>query len=394
MVAAAVVVEKQPCANRGGRFWAETLDQRRPSIGKAWGADSAACSYLYCVKNKYTHSNTENTNASGLNATSLRKTFDHITLSSGDVHRMVDHEFPWEFYHAIKPMLATGHHRVDLPGLKGVTVKVELREKHVTFVISHDRVPLVKCHGCLDLSAREEVWNAITTREGYGLWHDVESEEFVSRLKCPAGLFLAVEFQMGMAFPFDFEVLEKIANLEQLIYWGFLVRRDFANNRSDSPDRPTECATLPSDVLTIQNAGQAIKATNYWGSQLEREGFVFVSFNAGAARILVPSGRPDIVVGLTSKVKHAILTFGRWQERESQPALEWLAEDGSDTPFSLQIASAGFDRTIKVAPGQVQRIVASIWVDGPNGPHLYAQQVGFVRKREMLPCLEAIAAAN
>ncbi len=39
------------------------------------------------------------------------------------------------------------------------------------------------------------------------------------------------------------------------------------------------------DYITIKNSGQAIAETNYWQSEYANKGYVFLSWNAGAAQI-------------------------------------------------------------------------------------------------------------
>jgi hypothetical protein len=41
-------------------------------------------------------------------------------------------------------------------------------------------------------------------------------------------------------------------------------------------------------VLQIQNAGPEILATTYWQTEHARRGYLYLSFNGGALRVLVP----------------------------------------------------------------------------------------------------------
>jgi hypothetical protein len=43
------------------------------------------------------------------------------------------------------------------------------------------------------------------------------------------------------------------------------------------------------DLLRIDNDGPRILACNFWGSEVERAGKLYVSLNAGAFRLLVPA---------------------------------------------------------------------------------------------------------
>ncbi len=41
-------------------------------------------------------------------------------------------------------------------------------------------------------------------------------------------------------------------------------------------------------MFSVVNEGQAIKHTDYWQSEQARSGYLFLSWDAGAARLLVP----------------------------------------------------------------------------------------------------------
>lgn len=42
------------------------------------------------------------------------------------------------------------------------------------------------------------------------------------------------------------------------------------------------------DMILIENQGQIVKQTNYWDSEQARAGYCYLSWNAGAGRVLVP----------------------------------------------------------------------------------------------------------
>ncbi|WP_246538678.1 hypothetical protein [Nissabacter archeti] len=65
-------------------------------------------------------------------------------------------------------------------------------------------------------------------------------------------------------------------------------------------------------MITFQNDGQLIAWTNYWQSELAIKGFFFLSWNAGAARLLIP----DVHQGLlreTTGTEFVIITRGKLQ---------------------------------------------------------------------------------
>ena len=44
-------------------------------------------------------------------------------------------------------------------------------------------------------------------------------------------------------------------------------------------------------MLEIRNQGQAILSTNYWDSDHAKAGYFYLSWNAGAGRLLVPDSQ-------------------------------------------------------------------------------------------------------
>ncbi len=72
--------------------------------------------------------------------------------------------------------------------------------------------------------------------------------------------------------------------------------------------------------INIVNEGQAIRQTNYWNTEHAAAGLVFLSCNAGAARLLVP----DAAKGMLSEMrgtKYVVISRGSYEGRD---ALELL----------------------------------------------------------------------
>jgi hypothetical protein len=143
--------------------------------------------------------------------------------------------------------------------------------------------------------------------------------------------------------------------------------------------------------LTIGNEGQKIISSNFWQTSRAALGLFYISTNAGAVRLLVPARQEHCVPELLHGVSHVILSLGRSPLGSGRPGLEWLAEDGTDTPFSLQICEGNFNFMLAVPPtGGVREVPVSIWVERDGHPHCVAEQRGFVRKVRQLPCLEPL----
>lgn len=98
-------------------------------------------------------------------------------------------------------------------------------------------------------------------------------------------------------------------------------------------------------MITIENDGPAIRATNYWASAHARRGYLFLSWNDGVARLLVPpaatSMLPDMETG-----RLVVISRGPWVEQAGRDALELLFDDGTDSPFSCCLVAEQCDRML------------------------------------------------
>lgn len=92
-------------------------------------------------------------------------------------------------------------------------------------------------------------------------------------------------------------------------------------------------------TILIGNRGQEIADTNYWDSDLARRGFFFLSWNAGAARLLIPdaqlSALPEMRTG-----QYCDIT------RNKTGGYELLFEDHSDFPYVIALSAQQTDRAI------------------------------------------------
>jgi hypothetical protein len=135
-------------------------------------------------------------------------------------------------------------------------------------------------------------------------------------------------------------------------------------------------------MLLIQNKGQAIASTNYWDSEIATAGLVFLSWNAGAARLLIPDSQKAFVREMRS-AKEVIVSRGQWStEQGPRDALELLFEDGTDAPFVIHIVSEQTDRMIPEHQ-QGGGFVVSAWTRGG----MKQRWPGRYRVVEALPCL-------
>ncbi len=98
-------------------------------------------------------------------------------------------------------------------------------------------------------------------------------------------------------------------------------------------------------MFEIINRGQAIIRTDYWTSEHAKAGYCYLTWNAGAARILIP----DAVKHLLRDMKGAtevIISRGPWTDQGGRDAIELMWEDGSDEPFCLHLVAEQCDRLI------------------------------------------------
>jgi hypothetical protein len=136
------------------------------------------------------------------------------------------------------------------------------------------------------------------------------------------------------------------------------------------------------DFLVIENKGQVLAKTNYFDSEPAARGFFFLSWNAGAGRLLVPDSQKPSLRDMRS-AKYVIVSSGPWQEHGAVPAYEQLFEDHSDAPFAVTIPHYQSDRTLP-SRDEGGGFFITIWTrDGLKG-----RLPGRYRQVAAIPCLE------
>lgn len=134
-------------------------------------------------------------------------------------------------------------------------------------------------------------------------------------------------------------------------------------------------------MIVINNAGQAIASTNYWQTEHAMAGLFYLSWNAGAGRLLVP----DLMRGELREMRSArlvIVSSGPWTDQGGRPAMELLWEDGSDNPYCLHLVREQTDRTIPEA--DQGKMVIAAWTRHGKAAEWPAKY----RKVSALPCLD------
>lgn len=135
-------------------------------------------------------------------------------------------------------------------------------------------------------------------------------------------------------------------------------------------------------MIIIKNQGQSIVSTNYWNSDHAKAGYCFLSWNAGAARLLVPD-RIESEIQEMRSARFVIVSRGPWIENGSRDALELLFEDGSDNPYCLHMVAEQTDRLLP-EDNQGGSFFVTIWTKA--GEKLRFE--GKYRTVQSIPCLD------
>ena len=111
-------------------------------------------------------------------------------------------------------------------------------------------------------------------------------------------------------------------------------------------------------MLAIQNAGPEISFSNYWDTELARVGVCYLSFNAGAARLLLPK---DLARHLKrmALATHAIISRG--PNSRGRDRLEILFEDASATPLSIELTTKVQTDQPLLASDEGKPLRLSVW---------------------------------
>ncbi len=96
-------------------------------------------------------------------------------------------------------------------------------------------------------------------------------------------------------------------------------------------------------LIQIENDGAEIVNTNYWDTPHATRGFLYLSINAGAFRLLVPDAQAS-EIGEWMQAKEVIVSRGPWPQMNKHDALEILFEDNSENPYVIHLVSEQVDR--------------------------------------------------
>lgn len=128
-----------------------------------------------------------------------------------------------------------------------------------------------------------------------------------------------------------------------------------------------------TDLLSIHNKGPEIISTNFYDSPMAKKGFVYLSWNAGTARLLLPdflSGSLEEWTALNSKSDTGVLSLKTALDEiskvkfveitQTKRFIKLLFEDHSECPFQLFLSPGQTDRNLSGACANEQRIF-TVW---------------------------------
>lgn len=133
--------------------------------------------------------------------------------------------------------------------------------------------------------------------------------------------------------------------------------------------------------LYIGNRGQEISSTNYFDSSQASAGLLYLSWNAGAGRLLVPDNQKSWIREMKTG-KYVIVSVGPWIETPGTQVIELLFEDKSPAPFSITIAESQSDRSISISNKNSEFPLIVYTRDGEK-----MRLPGRLRKAAKIPCL-------
>jgi hypothetical protein len=148
---------------------------------------------------------------------------------------------------------------------------------------------------------------------------------------------------------------------------------------------------MPSITLHFENNGPLIVASNYWESELAAAGLLYLSANAGCFRLLVPQPQSTIISDMRPGAKHVVVSMlskEKWVEKKK--CIEWMVDDGSNTPWSCELSTAQVD--CAGTPDDVgKKWIGTVW-DLKNGqPHKCLERPAYFQIVPELPWLRKIS---
>lgn len=141
-----------------------------------------------------------------------------------------------------------------------------------------------------------------------------------------------------------------------------------------------------SQKIIIENHGALITATNFWESDAEKAGKLFLSPNAGTLRLLVPRIHRSMIEEMRT-ARHVVCSLGPWPAANAEIGVELLFDDGSGDPYSVHLTPAAC-AMLPGEPALGQEWTLTVWDLKKGTPHKALERKCFWRRVEKLPCLK------
>ena len=138
-------------------------------------------------------------------------------------------------------------------------------------------------------------------------------------------------------------------------------------------------------MIQISNHGPLILRSNYWDSELAREGKLFVSVNAGAIRVLLPPSLYGDLADMRA-APECVLSRGPWPAEHQAEGIEIMWDYGSDAPYALHLTPASFD-LLPAEPEPAREWLLTVWVAKDGQPHKSMERRCHWRRVDRIPCL-------
>ena len=135
-------------------------------------------------------------------------------------------------------------------------------------------------------------------------------------------------------------------------------------------------------MITIRNNGPHIEETNYFDSEMAEDGLLYLSWNAGAARLLVPDVQAIYIPEMLA-VSEVVLSRGSWPIRGKKDALEILFDDDSISPLALHLSEQQWSWMLKDSDSG-KSFPFSVW----SRKGLAGKHIGHFRRVCELPNLQ------
>lgn len=87
------------------------------------------------------------------------------------------------------------------------------------------------------------------------------------------------------------------------------------------------------EMLRVYNDNELIKASNFWGHEFDKKGYFYISYNASAVRLLVPTSQNNMI-GEMRTGKKIFINKGFMPDM-MRHMVEVVFFDGTDNPFTL-----------------------------------------------------------